>query len=58
MDTDAPDPRCPFCGTPMQFQRSFPNFGAHDALQAFDCRAYQVILTLPPAAEVLEVSEP
>jgi hypothetical protein len=56
MDTDAPQPRCPFCGTPMQFKPSVPSFGAHSALQTFDCRGCQVILTVPPGAEVFEMA--
>jgi hypothetical protein len=57
MDTDAPQPRCPFCGTPVQFKPSVPSFGAHSALQTFDCRGCQVILTVPPGAEVFEMAE-
>jgi hypothetical protein len=56
MDTDAAQPRCPFCGTPMQFKPSVPSFGAHSALQTFDCRGCQVILTIPPGAEVFEMA--
>jgi len=55
MDTDAPQPRCPFCGMPMQFKRSAPNFGAHSALQTFDCSGCQVILNVPSQVEVLEM---
>ena len=48
MDADAPQPRCPFCGTAMQFKPPVPSFGAHFALQTFDCKGCQVILTVPP----------
>ena len=56
MDTDAPQPRCPFCGTPMRFKPSVPSFGAHSVLQTFDCRGCQVILTVPPGAGVFEMA--
>ena len=56
MDTEAPEPRCPFCGTPMQFKRSIPNFGAHSELRTFDCSACQATLIVPPTAEIFELA--
>jgi hypothetical protein len=40
----------------MEFKRSAPNFGAHSALQTFDCNGCQVILTVPPQAEILDMA--
>jgi len=54
MDYDAPHPRCPFCGTSMQFKRTSPNYGARDPLRTFECLPCQAILNVPPAAEGFE----
>ena len=42
MDVDAPRPRCPFCGRPMQFR-----FSELSTLQTFDCNGCQVLLNVP-----------
>jgi hypothetical protein len=53
MDIDAPRPRCPFCGFPMRFR-----FSEHSTLQTFDCNGCQVVLNIPPQADVLEIAAP
>jgi hypothetical protein len=53
MDIDAPCPRCPFCGFPMRFK-----FSEHSTLQTFDCNGCQVVLNIPPQADVLEIAAP
>ncbi len=53
MDTDAPRPRCPFCGLPMQFR-----FNELSTLQTFDCNGCQVVLNIPSQADVLEIAAP
>jgi hypothetical protein len=57
MDTDAPNPHCPFCGMPMRFRR-IPAFGAQSTLQTFDCNGCQVVLNVPPQAEILQIAAP
>jgi hypothetical protein len=47
MDIDAPRPRCPFCGRPMQFR-----FNELSTLQTFDCTSCQVLLNVPSQAGV------
>jgi transposase-like protein len=56
MDTDALRPRCPYCAGDMQFTRTSPNFGAHSALQIFECSGCCVTLTVPPGAEAFEMA--
>jgi hypothetical protein len=51
MDLDAPHPRCPFCGMPMQFKRTSPNYGARDPLHTFDCSQCNAILNIAPEAD-------
>jgi hypothetical protein len=58
MDADAPNPRCPFSSSPMQFRRTSPNFGALSALQTFDCNGCQVVLNIPPQAETWQIAAP
>ncbi len=55
MDTNALYPRCPYCGLPMQFKGGSPNFFA---LQAYECRACDVVLGIAAQAEILESSAP
>ncbi len=51
MDTEALYPRCPYCGLPMNFKTASSNFRA---LQAYECRACDVVLGIAPQAEISE----
>jgi hypothetical protein len=51
-----PSPSCPHCGTSMRFARSFPNFGARDPLQTFDCMMCGLSVTKTVPAEALELT--
>ncbi len=51
MDTDAPYPRCPYCGLPMHSKGASLSFCA---LHAFECRACNVVLGILPQAEISE----
>jgi hypothetical protein len=53
MDVDAPRPRCPFCGRPMQFR-----FNELSTLQTFDCNGCQVLLNVPSQAGVPGIAVP
>jgi hypothetical protein len=53
MDVDAPSPRCPFCGRPMQFR-----FNELSTLQTFDCTGCQVLLNVPLQAGVPGIAVP
>ena len=53
MDVDAPRPRCPFCGLPMQFR-----FNELSTLQTFDCKSCQVVLNIPSQAGVSGIAVP
>ena|SRR6516162_10799338 len=53
MDVDAPRPRCPFCGRPMQFR-----FNELSTLQTFDCTGCQVLLNVPSQAGVPGIAVP
>jgi transposase-like protein len=56
MDTDAPNPRCPYCSGGMQFKR--PGFGERSARQNFECGGCRVTLTVPFGTEIFEMSAP
>jgi hypothetical protein len=53
MDVDAPRPRCPFCGRPMQFR-----LNELSTLQTFDCNGCQVLLNVPSQAGVPGIAVP
>jgi hypothetical protein len=49
-------PLCPSCGSAMKFARSFPNFGAREALQTFECKKCSVALTTEEVLERFELA--
>jgi hypothetical protein len=53
MDVDAPRPRRPFCGRPMQFR-----FNELSTLQTFDCNGCQVLLNVPSQSGVPGIALP
>jgi LSD1 subclass zinc finger protein len=55
MNTDSPQPHCPYCANNMQFART-PEYAAPSALRMFECRGCRVVLTVPPGAEAFRMS--